>query len=164
MRFQSQNLTFGARSHGKGFVTDIRKCLLLPHGRGAQDRPASHHFWWGNGAFGRPFEVWIKLLNLLESQRNWSLKLGWFRLQDVSSYSQPWSSRPTILSRLVQSVIPAEKKKKVCVIEDRRKDGKDEVASLFYVISYFPRHQCLIDNMYSIVRIYRIIIVLGQSE
>ena len=137
MRFQSRNLPFGARSHGKGFVTDIRKCLLLPHGRGAQDSPASHHFWWGNGAFGRPFEVWVKLLNLLESQRNWSLKLGWFRFQDVSSYSQPWSSRPTILSRLVQSVIPAEKKKKVCVIEDRRKDGKDEVASLFCIIHIF---------------------------
>jgi len=34
-------------------------------------------------------------------------------------------------------VIPAEKKKKVCVIEDRRKDGKDEVASLFYIIHIF---------------------------
>ena len=96
MHFQSRNLTFGARSHGKGCVTDIRKCLLLPHGRGPQNS-ASHHFWLtqmkGKWCW-ETSEVWIKLLNLLESQKNWSLK-GWFRFQYVSRF-EIWEFFPAL--------------------------------------------------------------------
>ena len=55
-------------------------------------------------------EVWVKLLNLSSASEV---------AEDYGAVDgTAWAFRPTILRSIVQSVIPAEKKRKVCAIEE----------------------------------------------